>query len=126
MITKTIPAIGTFFAFALGLSFVASLLPPFVIGNFDVRLVLCGFGPMAAGMLCYRLYRRKNALGITPLGTRPIVSLLVVAVALTVFSVTQSKHALGSVLTFPLPKANTKWSPRNQAASTLTAEPAIA
>ena len=51
-----------FFAIAFGLTFLASQLPNPAVGAV-AKLLLCGFGPLVSGLICYRLLKTRNVLG---------------------------------------------------------------
>ena len=94
--------IGVFFVLAFGLSFLANQLPELAFGGFNRKLVLCGCGPLLAGLICYRLFRVKNETGVSLLGEQPVFSVLICAVTLVVFCLTHGGSALAALLVYLL------------------------
>ncbi len=92
--------IATFFALAFGLSYLGSRLPEMAIGAWNFRLILCGFGPLVSGLVCYRAFKVRNELQISLLGTRPEISAVVCLTPLVVLFVTQSKAGPLAVLSY--------------------------
>ena len=89
-----------FFAIAFGLTFLASQLPDLAIGTFNIKLLLCSFGPLVSGLICYQLLKTKNAIGVSLLGTRPVFSVAVCIVPLATLCLTQTKHDLTVILVY--------------------------
>jgi len=83
--SKKLRDVVIFFAIAFGLTFLASQLPDLAAGTFHTKLLLCGFRPLVSGLICYRLLKTKNAIGISLLGTRPVFSVAVCIVLLTTY-----------------------------------------
>lgn len=92
--------IAVFFVVAFGLTFLASQLPDLALGNFNFKLILCGFGPLVSGLLCYQFLKTKNSLGISLLGTRPVLSVALCILSLVTFCLTQTEHELTLVLSY--------------------------
>ena len=89
-----------YFAIAFGLTFLASQLPDLAIGACNIKLLLCGFGPLVSGLICYQLLKTKNAIGVSLLGTRPVFSVAVCIVPLATLCLTQTKHDLTVILVY--------------------------
>ena len=100
--SKKLRDVVIFFAIAFGLTFLASQLPDLAIGTFNIKLLLCGFGPLVSGLICYRLLKTRNAIGVSLLGTRPVFSVAVCIVPLTTVCLTQTKHDLTVILVYAL------------------------
>lgn len=52
-----------------------------------------GFGPLVSGLICYRLLKTRNVIGVSLLGTRPVFSVAVCIVPLTMVCLTQARQA---------------------------------
>ena len=100
--SKKLRDVVIFFAIAFGLTFLASQLPDLAVGTFHTKLLLCGFGPLVSGLICYRLLKTRNAIGVSLLGTRPVFSVAVCIVPLTTVCLTQTKHDLTVILVYAL------------------------
>ena len=100
--SKKLRDVAIYFAIAFGLTSLASQLPDLAVGTFHTKLLLCGFGPLVSGLICYRLLKTKNAIGISLLGTRPVFSVAVCIVLLTTYCLTHTKHDLTLVLIYAL------------------------
>lgn len=92
--------IGIFIALAAGLTFLASRLPELKFGVFNLKLLLCGCGPLVSGLICYWVLKTKNVTGVSILGARPVFSVAVCVVPLVVFCLTQSKGELAVLLVY--------------------------
>jgi membrane protease YdiL (CAAX protease family) len=97
-VSEQLRNIVVFFVVAFGLTFCANQMPDLAYGNF--KLVLCGFGPLVSGLLCYQFLKTKNAVGISLLGTQPVLSVAVCIVPLVTFCLTQTEHELTLVLSY--------------------------
>lgn len=102
LMTKKLRDVAIYFTIAFGLTFFASQISDRAFGTFAIKLILCGFGPLASGLICYRLLKTRNAIGISLLGTRPVFSVAVCIVPLTTFCLTQTKHDLIVILVYAL------------------------
>ncbi len=100
--SKKLRDVVIYFAIAFGLTSLASQLPDLAIGTVHIKLLLCGFGPLVSGLICYRLLKTRNAIGISLLGTRPVFSVAVCIVPLTTVCLTQTKYDLTVILVYAL------------------------
>ena len=100
--SKKLRDVAIYFAIAFGLTFLASRLPDLAIGTFNIKLFLCSFGPLVSGLICYRLLKTRNTIGVSLLGTRPVFSVAVCIIPLTTFCLTQTKHDLTVILSYAL------------------------
>jgi membrane protease YdiL (CAAX protease family) len=101
IMSKKLRDVAIFFAIAFGLTSLASQLPDLAIGTLNIKLHLCGFGPLVSGLICYRLPKTRNAIGVSLLGTRSAFS-VAVCLPLTAVCLTQTKHDLTVVLVYAL------------------------
>jgi membrane protease YdiL (CAAX protease family) len=88
----------TFFVLAFGLTFAFSLLPNIPLGNIDIKDILCGFGPLLSGLICYGIFKTPTTYTIT--GTPPAKSILIVLIAAATFLLTHTKGGLAVNLFF--------------------------
>ncbi len=91
-----------YFVIAFGMTYLAGQLPDLALGAFDLKLLLCGFGPLVGGLICYRLLKTRNAIRISLLGTRPVFSAIVCMVPIATICLTQTKHDLSVILVYAL------------------------
>ena len=91
-----------YFAIAFALTYLANKLPDLAIGTFNIKLILCGFGPLVSGLICYRWLKTRNAIGVSVLGTRPVFSVAVCIVPLATVYLSQTKHDLAAILGYAL------------------------
>jgi len=63
----------SFFTLAFGLTFLAGLLQPIEIWTIDIRIILCSLGPLASGLICYRLFKTENTYRVSIGGVKPIL-----------------------------------------------------
>lgn len=99
---KKLRDVVIYFAIAFALTYLASQLPDLAIGTFNIKLLLCSFGPLVSGLICYRLLKTRNAIGVSLLGTRPVFSVAVCIVPLITVCLTQTKHDLTVILAYAL------------------------
>ncbi len=92
--------IAVFFVFAFCLSYAGSQLPDMTSGNWNIRLILCGCGPLVSGLVCYPAFKVRNELRISLLGTRPAVSAVVCITPLVVLFLTQGTAGPLAVLSY--------------------------
>ena len=97
---KKIRDVAIFFVIAFGLTFLASQLPD--LGSGALNLLLCGFGPLVSGLICYWLLKTKNDLKISLLGTRPVFSVAMCILPITIYWLTQTKYDLKVFLVIAL------------------------
>jgi hypothetical protein len=102
MMSNRLRDIIIFFSIAFGLTFLAAQVPALAVGSFNIKLLLCGFGPLLSGLICYRLLRTKNTVGTSLFGTRPVFSVTVCIVPIATYCLTQSKYDLTVILVYPL------------------------
>jgi membrane protease YdiL (CAAX protease family) len=100
--SKKLRIVVIFFALAFVLTFLANQLPGLSFGAFNLKLILCGFGPLVSGLLCYWLLKTKNVNEISLFGTRPVFSILVCVVPLATFCLTQTKYELAVISVYAL------------------------
>ncbi len=100
--SKKLRDVAIYFAIAFGLTYLASQLPNLAISTPEIKLLLCGFGPLVSGLVCYRLLKTGNAIGVSLLGTRPVFSVAVCIVPLATFCLTQPKPELTVTLVYAL------------------------
>jgi len=100
--SKKLRDVVIYFAIAFGLTSLASQLPDLAIGTVHIKLLLCGFGPLVSGLICYRLLKTRNAIGVSLLGTRPVFSVAVCIVPLTTVCLTHTQHDLTVILAYAL------------------------
>lgn len=100
---KTLISVLTFFVLAVILTFLINQFPPVHIWKIDITPILCGFGPLLSGMLCYQLFKTENVHQVNFNGLRPGITygILGVAVLLPLLFINRlSKEAvLISILT---------------------------
>lgn len=89
MTKQTILSIITFFAIAFGLTFAFSQLPPILFSSVDIREMLCGFGPLISGLICYQLFKTPTTYSIG--GTQPLKTWFIVIITATTFMLTNTK-----------------------------------
>lgn len=81
---KTTVSIVTFAVLAGLLTFLASRLPAISVSTIDLREILCGFGPLVSGLICYRLFGTPTTYSVV--GGQPLkvwgISLVVALICL--------------------------------------------
>lgn len=100
MTKKSALSILTFFAIALGLTFVLSKCPTISFYSVDLKDILCGFGPLISGLICYRLFATSTTYSTA--GTQPQKVWLIVLISATTFILTNSKKDFSFNLLFIL------------------------
>jgi membrane protease YdiL (CAAX protease family) len=94
---QTTLSIITFFVLAFAISFVFSKLPVFSYQSINSKDIICGFGPLISGLICYQIFKTPTTYSIT--GSQPLKAWLVVLVAGVTFVLT-TKGDLGFNLIF--------------------------
>jgi Type II CAAX prenyl endopeptidase Rce1-like len=100
MTKQTAFSIITFFVIAFGLTFAFSKLPAIPFYSVDIKDILCGFGPLISGLVCYKLFSTSTTYSIG--GTQPIKIWLIVIISTITFILTNSKNSFGFNLLFAL------------------------
>ncbi len=96
---KVVVGIALFYVLAFGLTLLFAQAPAtWEWGGVNVRLILCGWGPLLSGLLCYRLVRTENACGITLVGQRPLLSLGIVLLAIVLPILTARNASTATVV----------------------------
>lgn len=93
-------SIITFFVIAFGLTFVFSKLPHISFYSIDIKDILCGFGPLLSGLICYKLFATPTNYSIN--GVQPLKVWLITIILAVTFIFTNSKSSLGFNLLFVL------------------------
>lgn len=75
-------SIIVYFLGAFGLTFAFSQLPELRVATIDCRDILCGWGPLFSGLLCYQLFKVPNQYYISLNGAKPYLTWGIVLVAL--------------------------------------------
>lgn len=88
----------TFFLLAFAISFAFSKLPAMPLFSIDLRDVLCGFGPLLGGLICYRLFDTSTRYSVG--GSQPIKAWGIVLLSALTFIFTNSKSSLSANLLF--------------------------
>lgn len=84
-------SIISFFLLAFILTYACSKLPTIIILTVDVKDMLCGFGPLLSGIICYIIFRTPTKFSIG--GTQPLKALLIVFITVITFMITSTKHS---------------------------------
>ncbi|MBS1774670.1 MAG: CPBP family intramembrane metalloprotease [Bacteroidetes bacterium] len=100
MTKQTALSIITFFVIAFGLTFAFSKLPPIPFYSIDIKDILCGFGPLISGVICYKFFATPTNYSIS--GTQPLKALLIIFITATTFILTNSKSSFGFNILFAL------------------------
>ncbi len=93
MTKRTILSITSFFLMAFGLTFLISQLPTIMFFSVDLKDILCGFGPLISGLICYQLFKTTTTYSIG--GTQPLKAWLIVIISATTYILTNSKNGFG-------------------------------
>ncbi len=75
-------SIGVYFLGAFGLTFLFSQLPKLMLGGIDVKDILCGWGPLLSGLICYKVFSVPNQHKISLSGAKPYLTWSLVFLAL--------------------------------------------
>ena len=78
---KLLPII-VYFLGACSLTFAFSQLPKLTLGAIDCKDILCGWGPLFSGLVCYQLFKIPNQYTISLNGARPYLTWGIVFLAL--------------------------------------------
>jgi membrane protease YdiL (CAAX protease family) len=100
MTKQTALSIITFFVIAFGLTFAFSKLPQLSFLADRHKDILCGFGPLISGLICYKLFATPTSYSIN--GKQPLKVWLIVFISAITFILTNSKSSLGFNLLFAL------------------------
>jgi len=100
MKTQTTLSIITFFVIAFGLTFAFSKLPAIPFYSVDIKDILCGFGPLISGLICYKLFATPTKYSIS--GKQPLKAGLIVFISATTFILSNSKSSFSFNLLFAL------------------------
>lgn len=79
---RNVRSIGVYFLGAFGLTFLFSRLPEFSLGTIDVKEILCGWGPLLSGLICYKVFNVPNQYRISLNGAKPYLTWGIVLLAL--------------------------------------------
>ena len=91
--------IAVYFSGAFGLTYVFNQLPELILLSIDVKEILCGWGPLLSGLICYQLFKVPNHYHITLNGVRPYLALGIVLLALSLPLVTIRSGSKVTLLT---------------------------
>ena len=91
-------SIITFFLIGFGLTFSFSKLPAISFYSVDIKDILCGFGPLISGLICYKLFSTPTTYSI--FGTQPLKVWLIVLISAMTFILTNSKGSFGFNILF--------------------------
>ena len=100
MTKQTALSIITFFIIAFGLTFAFSKFPSIPFYSVDIKDILCGFGPLISGLICYKVFATPTNYSI--IGTQPLKVWLIVFISATTFILTNSKSSFRFNLLFAL------------------------
>jgi membrane protease YdiL (CAAX protease family) len=89
MTKRTAVSIFTFFVLAFGLTYGFSSLPSIPVATVDLRDILCGFGPLLSGLICYRIFKTPTTYSAT--GAQPMKTWLIVLASASTFILTNTK-----------------------------------
>ncbi|PZU79590.1 MAG: hypothetical protein DI529_17415 [Chryseobacterium sp.] len=101
MTKQTALNIITFFAIAFGLTFAFNKLPPMLFYSVDIKDIICGFGPLISGLICYKLFATSTTT-YSIFGAQPLKVGLIVLISITTFIFTNSKSSFGFNILFVL------------------------
>ena len=95
-------SIIVYFLGAFGLTFAFSQLPELRVATIDCKDILCGWGPLISGLVCYQLFEVPNQYDISLSGAKPYLTWGIVGLALLLPFITihaGSKTIISSVVT---------------------------
>lgn len=93
MAKQTVLSIITFSVIAFGLTFAFSNLPVISFYSVDVKDILCGFGPLMGGLICYKLFSTPTTYSL--FGSQPRKVWFIVLISALTFILTNSKGSFG-------------------------------
>lgn len=92
MRTYSVLPIAAFFVLAFAISFGFGLLPKLIYLSVDFRDILCGFGPLLAGLICYAVFKTPTRFSIG--GTQPTKAWGILLITAITFLITNTKASL--------------------------------
>ena len=87
-----------FFVLAFALTFALNQLPPFTVAGVDLKSIVCGFGPLLSGIVCYKFFRTPNTHRISVGGVKPALTYSLVALAVLLPLLHPTKMAKSALL----------------------------